>query len=48
MNDALKNIDIELAKIWLAGQDLSQMPPEQVKVTFYDALYKILNTKIEK
>lgn len=29
------DIDIEIAKVWLAGQDLRSMTPEQAKEKFF-------------
>ena len=35
------DIDLELAKIWLAGQDLRECAPEQVKEMFFCAVRKM-------
>ena len=39
---------IEIAKIWLAGQDLSDKTPEQAKIIFFEALYKIEKCNVER
>lgn len=44
----MDNLDIEIAKIWLASQDLSAVTPEQAKIMFFDALHKIEKQNIER
>ena len=34
-------LDVEIAKIWLASQDLSAVTPEQAKLKFYEILQKL-------
>ena len=38
----------ELAKIWLAGQDLTAKTPEQVKEMFVDAMQRIHAHNVER
>lgn len=42
------DIDIELAKIWLNGQDLKMKTPEEVKLLFFDAVQKMSKVNPER
>ncbi len=42
------DIDIEIAKIWLAGQDLRSMTPEQAKEKFFEAVHKMESVTPER
>lgn len=42
------NIDLELAKIWLAAQDLNGKTPEETKSMFFDAVQKMSNVTPER
>lgn len=42
------DIDIEIAKIWLAGQDLRSLTPEQAKEKFFEAVHKMESVNPER
>ncbi len=41
-------VDYDLAKIWLAQQDLKEATPEQVKRTFFDFMHKLETVNVER
>ena len=41
-------LDIEITKIWLAAQDLSNVTPEKAKIMFFDALHRIEKQNVER
>lgn len=43
-----KSVDYEIAMLWLKGQDLSEVTPEQAKELFFDALHRIQQTNVER
>lgn len=44
----MEKLNVEIAKIWLASQDLSNVSPEQAKIMFFEALHKIEKQDIER
>ena len=43
-----ETLDYDLAKIWLAKQDLSDCMPEQIKEMFLDQLRKLEAVNVER
>jgi len=43
-----ENVDYEITKIWFAGQDLSNVSPEEAKKIFFDAYHRIEKTLVER
>ena len=43
-----RDLTIELAKIWLKGQDLTQKTPTEVKEMFFKSLYEVEQANVER
>lgn len=48
MKKVPETLDYDLAKIWLAKQDLSNCTPEQIKEMFLDQLRKLEAVNVER
>lgn len=44
----MDKLDVEITKIWISSQDLSDKTPEEVKIMFFDALYKVEKQNVER